>query len=116
MSFTIPSNGSLFLVTYVDGDVASTHSRADIGRNIVTADGYPIDLQRSYSGTRVVQTVVYSDRDGNGEFDRDADAPCVVDGEVVQAGPERLNFTAYGGTERASPSHHHEAEPERIYN
>ncbi|WP_135363141.1 hypothetical protein [Halosimplex halophilum] len=99
MSFTIPSNRSLFLVTYVDGEVASTYFRADIGEEVVTADGYPLDLRRSYSGTRAVQTVVYSDRNGNGEFDRDADGPCLVDGSVVQAGPERLNFTAYGGTE-----------------
>ncbi len=99
MSFTIPANTTLFLVAYVDGEVAGTSFHADTGDTITTAEGFRVNLQRSYSGLHVVQTVVYSDQNENGEFDRDIDAPCTVNGSVVQAGPERMNFTAYGASE-----------------
>jgi hypothetical protein len=94
VSYTLPANTSIFLVTYVDGSVAGVSFDADFGDNGYHVDGFGVDLNRSLSGVHLVQVVVYTDENENGQFDRGTDHPCLVDGTVLQAGGT-LDFSDY---------------------
>ncbi|MFC7196562.1 hypothetical protein ACFQL4_21180 [Halosimplex aquaticum] len=96
VSYTLPANTSIFLVAYVDGELAGTSFGADYGPGRYHVDGFGFDLDRSFTGPHLVQVVVYTDGNGNRRFDRGVGAPCLVDGEVAQAGPARLDYSQYG--------------------
>lgn len=95
VSYTLPANASIFLVAYVDGRVAGVSFDADYGTGGYHVDGYGFDLDRTLDGHHLVQVVVYTDENENRQFDRDVDSPCLVDGDVAQAGPSRLNYSQY---------------------
>lgn len=94
VSYTLPANTSIFLVTYVDGSLADVSFRADLGDSGYHVDGFGVDLNRSLSGVHLVQVVVYTDENETGQFDRSTDHPCLVDGTVLQAGGT-LDFSDY---------------------
>ncbi|WP_436907851.1 hypothetical protein [Halosimplex marinum] len=96
VSYTLPANTSIFLVAYVDGRVAGVSFDADYGSDHYHVDGFGFDLDRAFTGPHLVQVAVYTDSNGNGRFDRGVDSPCLVDGEVLQAGPAHLNYSRYG--------------------
>lgn len=98
VSYTLPANTSVFLLAYVDGEPAGVSFDADYGTGRYHVDGFGFDLERAFTGSHLVQVVVYTDENENGQFDSGVDSPCLVDGEVLQAGPTRLNYTRYEST------------------
>lgn len=92
VTYTVPSNTSILFVTYVDGAVSGVDSPASPGEH---ADGAIFELDSAYSGKHTVQVVVFQDTNDNGQYDTDADSPCLNDDEVVQAGPRVIDFNGY---------------------
>lgn len=91
--YYLPSNTSLLWVTYVDGTVSGVeHEKTDASG--VHADGAAHELNESFTGEHVVRVVAYDDANGNGAFDPGTDRPCRADDEVVQAGPDVIDFDA----------------------
>lgn len=95
-AYYVPANASFHLVTYVDGVQRGVYSENNPDAGNEVSDGTRHRLNASFSGRHVVRVVAYSDEDGKGEFERGTDAPCLVDGDVVQAGPQVVNFSKYG--------------------
>ena len=54
-----------------------------------------IILDEPLTGEHTIRVVMYADRDGDGEFDPASATPCRYEGEVVQAGPETVDFSAF---------------------
>lgn len=96
VGYPVPPNSSFHVVAYVDGTpegvVSETGSEEGV---VVVTDGAKIDLDREFSGEHTVRVAIHRD-DGDGTFDRDADPPCLEDGERIQAGPERIDFSRFG--------------------
>lgn len=95
ISYTKPANTSFLLVAYIDGQVAAESYEQDPGEHDIHFDGARISLQREYTGRHAVQVVVYHDENQNSEFDRGTDTPCLVDGDIAQAGPTWVNFSQF---------------------
>ncbi len=96
VSYYLPANTSILLVTYIDGTVQSATIRKNTHDDGIHADGDKLLLQNALSGVHTVRTVVYQDSNGDGQFEKGVDSPCQVAGEVVQAGPTRMNFSNIG--------------------
>jgi hypothetical protein len=95
VSYRLPANTDIFLVAYVDGEIAGVSFDADLGNGSYHVDGLGVDLRREFTGPHLVQVVVYTDRDLNRQFDPSTDRPCLTNGTVLQAGPSTLNFSQY---------------------
>lgn len=96
IGFELEANASALFAAFVDGTVRGVmyaHNDAD---GPIADDGSPIELDASFSGVHDVQVVAYSDEDGDEALERGVDRPCLVDGEVVAAGPRRADFDRFG--------------------
>lgn len=98
VGYTVPGDQTVFFVAYVDGEVAGVEDVYYEGNGSVTADGARVRLDEPLSGVHTIRVVAHQDSDGDGEFDAGTDRPCKNDGEVVQTGVERLNFSELEGT------------------
>lgn len=94
VGYRLPANTSVLLVTYIDGTVQDVTSRTT-DDSATHADGDELTLDGRFSGTHVVRTVVYRDTNRDGQLQQDVDAPCTADGELVQAGPTRVDFDRF---------------------
>lgn len=96
VGYPVPSNSSFHVVAYVDGTpegvISETGSQEGV---VVMNDGARIELDREFSGEHTVRVAIHRD-DGDGMFDRDVDPPCLNDGERIQTGPERIDFSRFG--------------------
>lgn len=95
VGYSVPRNVSFLVVTYVDNSpegVAYVNNTIGYG---VTVDGAELDLDSAFSDEHTVQVVLYHDQNDNGEYEQGVDSPCLVDGEVVRAGPERIDFSEF---------------------
>lgn len=94
--YYLPANTSILLVTFVDGTVQGVSFQNNPSDDGINSDGAKLDLETSLSETHVIRTVVYQDTNGDRQFEKGVDMPCHDDGEVVQAGPARVNFSRFG--------------------
>ena len=90
-----PSNSSIFLVTYIDGEVAGSVYQSNTDNNGIYYDGLQLELDTTFSDEHTVQIAVHRDENGNEQFESDIDRACVNNSSIVQAGPETLNFSQY---------------------
>ena len=95
VGYTVPPNTSFFVVTYVDGSIEGVTYENNTANSAVATDGAELHLDSKFSGKHTVQVVVHSDQDGNGEFNEEIDHACLANGEVVQAGPEQIDFNSF---------------------
>lgn len=91
VTYTIPSNLDVLLVTYVDGTVSGVDS-PNSGDH---ADGASLELNSTYSGKHIVRVIVFEDNNENRILDANTDSPCLNDGDVVQAGPKEIDFSRF---------------------
>ncbi len=104
IGYTAPANASLLFVVFEDGNaIGTTHVTTTNLDHAVVADGDGIPLDRPASGSHTIRVGAYADTNGNGEFDAGTDRPCRTDGEPVEAGPRRINFSAFDAG-HASPT------------
>lgn len=106
IGYTVPGNASVFFVAYENGThengtvLGAEHVEHNTGYG-VTADGAPVELDRTLSGEHTVSVVAHADADGDDEFDRRVDPACLNDGELVQAGPSTFDFDEFADEETA---------------
>ena len=98
IGYTIAGGTTVFFVAYVDGEVAGVEKTQFESGGSVTSDGSKVVLDEPLSGVHSIRIVAHADVDGDGEFDAETDRPCRNDGDVVQTGVERLDFTELEGT------------------
>jgi hypothetical protein len=102
IGYTVPADANVLFVAFDKGSVVGTAHVSTTGLDHgVTADGDTLALEASLEGSHVIRVAAYRDADGNGQFDPETDPPCLADGEVVEAGPRRIDFDAVAA---ASPS------------
>ncbi len=87
-----PSNSALFVVFENDTVLGWTSVENSDPDNAIASDGDPIDLTTELHGTHTLRVAVYRDVNGNDMFDAATDEPCTRTGEIVQAGPETIDF------------------------
>lgn len=92
----VPDNASVLFVAYVDGRPSGVGFVDRSGAKGMRVDGAEVGLDRTFSGQHTVEVVAWSDEDADGSFDPNVDRPCTQDGEIVRAGPKRINFTGPG--------------------
>ena len=92
VTYTIPANESVLLVTYVDGNVSGVDTPGSAG---VHADGATLELDAAYSGAHQLQVVAYDDVNENDRLDVGTDRPCLDEGEIVQAGPTEIDYSRF---------------------
>lgn len=66
-------------------------------REVLHGDGLEVELDTALSGVHTIRVVAHADVNGNEKFEPETDLPCRCDGEVVQAGMERVNFSELAG-------------------
>jgi hypothetical protein len=92
--YSLPEDTEVLFVAYVDGEVAGTeYERARDGGRVV--DGGGVSLNTAYDGKHTVQVVAYEDTNDSEAFENGVDEPCRADGELVQAGPEIVDFSRF---------------------
>lgn len=97
VGYSLPPNTSVILVTYIDGSVSGvTYRNVTTSSGGVNADGDMLQLDTRLTGKHVVRTVVHHDQNDDGQFEPGTDLPCLVDGEVVEAGPVEIDFSQVG--------------------
>ncbi|MFC4451234.1 MULTISPECIES: hypothetical protein [Halorussus] len=62
--------------------------------NGINADGGVLETQ-AFLRTNVIRTAIYQDTNTDRQLEEGIDAPCLVDDEVVQASPTRVNFSHF---------------------
>lgn len=94
IGYTVPANASVFFVAFEEGTViGTTHVTTTDREHGVTADGDGIPLENALTGSHMIRVGAYRDSNANGQFDFGTDSPCRSDGNVVEAGPRRINFS-----------------------
>lgn len=95
IGYTVPANASVVFVAFEEGAViGTTHVRNTDLEHGVTADGDGIPLEQSLNGSHMIRVGAYADSNGNGQFDVGTDEPCRSGGQLVEAGPRRINFSS----------------------
>lgn len=111
IGYTVQENSSVFFVVFEEGTViGTTHvTTTDLDYG-VTADGDGIPLDEPLTGSHMIRVGAYTDTNGNGNFDLGTDTPCRTDGDVVEAGSRRINFSTlhYPPRQQQRPMPHRE--------
>lgn len=106
IGYTVPANASVFFVAFEEGTVVgTTHVTTVNFDHGLTADGDGIPLEKRFTGSKMIHVGAYADTNANGKFDFGNDMPCKSDGQPVEAGPRRINFSSFADTtDSPSPS------------
>lgn len=92
IAFYLEATASVLFVVH-ENDTVIGVEHTTVG-NPVFADGFEIGLERALEGEHTIRVTAYSDANGNEQYDPSIDAPCRHRGEVAQAGPRTVNFSA----------------------
>jgi hypothetical protein len=96
VGYTLDPDASVFLVAYVDGEVAGVEHETNAGSDYpVAVDGQPIALEESLTGEHSVRVVVHQDVNGNGEFDAGTDHACTYDGTLVATDERAIDYDRF---------------------
>ncbi|RJT03422.1 hypothetical protein D3261_10990 [Halococcus sp. IIIV-5B] len=96
VAYSLETNANVVLVVF-EGDtvLGSEGYRSPDGG--VAVDGQPIRLNEPLTGEHTIRAVMYADP-GDGEFDPGSATPCRYEGEVVQTGPETIDFGSFASS------------------
>jgi hypothetical protein len=96
VGYSLDPDASVFLVAYVDGEVAGVEHETNAGTDYpVAVDGQPIAFDESLTGEHSVRVVVHKDVNGNGEFDAGTDHACTYDGTLVATDERAIDYDRF---------------------
>lgn len=93
VAYSLSSGANVALVVFEGETVLGTEDFSSPGGAAV--DGQPIRLDEPLIGEHTIRVVMYADQNEDGEFDPASATPCRHEGEVVQAGPETIDFSQF---------------------
>ena len=94
VSYSLGPNAHILLVAYEGDTIRGMRERHSPGVGSVT-DLDSIRLDEPLTGEHTIRVVMYADPDGDGKFDPASATPCRYESEVVQAGPETIDFSRF---------------------